>query len=271
MSVSSYGHVINSGSLDPFDYGLPSLRESSEDMMSIAMSSDMDDTFAFMENWPRQRVESDASSFYFKAPSSQQHGHSFTRGHRHRDSNMSVSSQAPPISRYNRSFGNHRQNDSNASSSSVALLYARHGANTGMAAWTRHRKEVSVDSVMSDFSGMHLGRPGLGDKMFSNPADHGPLTSISASPPESATSPHFAKSFDSILDDEQRSSVEDLLFEKTHHCSSISSDSVFGDDYSLQNGLLPPNQFRPLSVLSINSVPSPMKEDDTMISVSDIF
>jgi serine/arginine repetitive matrix protein 2 len=101
--------------------------------------------------------------------------------------------------------------------------------------WTHHRKEVSVDSVMSDFSGTHLGRPGLGDKMFSNPADPGPLTSISASPPESATSPHFAKSFDSILDDKQRSSVEDSLFEKTHH---MLSDSVFGDDYSLQNGLL---------------------------------
>jgi hypothetical protein len=83
MSVSSYGPVINSGSLDPVDYGLPSLRESSEDMMSIAMSSDVDDMFAFMENRPRQCVESDASSFYFKAPSSQQHGHSFTRGHRH--------------------------------------------------------------------------------------------------------------------------------------------------------------------------------------------
>jgi hypothetical protein len=124
---------------------------------------------------------------------------------------------------------------------------------------------------MSDFSGMHLGRPGLGDKMFSNPADHGALTSISASPPESATSPHFAKSFDSILDDEQRSSVEDSLFEKAHHRSSMSSDSVFGEDYSLQNGLLPPNQFRPLSVLSINSVHSPTKEDDTMISMGDFF
>jgi len=39
-SVSSYGHVINSGSTDPFDYGLPSLRErpSSEDMSNISMS-----------------------------------------------------------------------------------------------------------------------------------------------------------------------------------------------------------------------------------------
>ena len=292
MSVSSYGRVINAGSLDPFDYGLPSLRErpSSEDITSISMSMDVDDTFAFMENRPRRRVESDASSFYFKAPLSQPYGPgSFTRGHRHRDSNMSVSSQAPPpISLYNRSFGTHRRNDSSTSASSVALSYAKHGANSGMAAWTRHhRKETSVDSIMSDFSGMHLGRPGLGDKMFSNntAADHhGPLTSITASPPESATRSHFGhrSSFDSIIDDDdddgQRSSVEeDSLFENTHYrCSSISSGSVFGDDYShhhpqlpLHGGLLFPHQFRPISILSINnSIHSPMKDDDTMISVS---
>ncbi|KAF8814601.1 hypothetical protein BYT27DRAFT_7249906 [Phlegmacium glaucopus] len=274
MSVSSYGRVINSGSLDPFDYGLPSLRErpSSEDVTNASISvdiGDIDDTFAFMANRPRRRVESDASSFYFRAPLPQQYGHSFTRGHRHRDSNMSVSSQAPPISLYNRSFGTHRRNDSSASSSSVALSYARHGANSGMAAWTRHRKETSVDSVMSDFSGMHLGRPGLGDKMFNNAADHGPLTSITASPPESATRPHFGNrsSFDSIIDEEQRSSAEDSLFEKTNYRSSISSDSVFGDDYHLQNGLLLPNQFRPVSVASIVSIHSPMKDDDTMISM----
>jgi serine/arginine repetitive matrix protein 2 len=272
MSVSSYGHVINAGSLDPFDYGLPSLRESSEDMSSVSILMDIDDTFAFMENRPRRRVESDASSFYFRAPSSQQHGQSFTRGHRHRDSTMSVSSQGPPISLYNRSFGTHRRNDSSASSSSVAMSYARHGANSGMAAWTRHRKEVSADSVMSDFSGMHLGRPGLGDKMFNNAADLGPLTSISASPPEDTNRPQVGNrsSFDSIIDDDQRSQ-EDSLFEKTHYRSSVSSDSVFGDDYHFQNGLLPPNQFRPLSVHSISSIHSPMKEDDTMISVSSIL
>ena len=273
MSVSSYGHVINAGSLDPFDYGLPSLRESSEDMSSVSILMDIEDTFAFMENRPRRRVESDASSFYFRAPLSQQNGQSFTRGHRHRDSSVSVSSQAPPISLYNRSFGTHRRNDSSASSSSVAMSYARHGANSGMTAWTRHRKEVSVDSVKSDFSGMHLGRPGLGDKMFNNAADHGPLTSISASPPESVTRPHLGNrsSFDSIIDDEQRSSQEDSLFEKTHYRSSVSSDSVFGDDYPFHGGLLPPNQFRPLSVHSISSIHSPMKDDDTMISVSSIL
>jgi serine/arginine repetitive matrix protein 2 len=170
-------------------------------------------------------VESDASSFYFRAPVPQQQGQSFTRGHRHRDSTMSVSSQGPPISLYNRSFGTHRRNDSSASSSSVAMSYARHGANSGMAAWTRHRKEVSIDSVMSDFFGMHLGRPGLGDKMFNNAADLGPLTSISASPPESAPRLHVGNcsSFDSIIDDEHRSSQEDSLFEKTHYRSSMSN------------------------------------------------
>ena len=97
---------------------------------------------------------------------------------------MSVSSQGPPISLYNHSFSTHHRNDSSAGStgSSVAIFYARHGpphgANSGMAAWTRHHKEVSVDSIMSNFSGMH----GLGDKMFDNAADLRPLTSISASP-----------------------------------------------------------------------------------------
>jgi hypothetical protein len=122
MSVSSYGHVINAGSLDPFDYGLPSLREDSEDMSSVSILMDIEDTFAFMEGRPRRRVDSDASSFYFRAPSSQQqYGQSFTHGRRHRDSTMSVSSQGPPISLYNRSFGIHRRNDSSASSSSVAM------------------------------------------------------------------------------------------------------------------------------------------------------
>jgi serine/arginine repetitive matrix protein 2 len=108
--------------------------------------------------------------------------------------------------------------------------------------------------------------------MFNNnaAADHGPLTSISALPPESTIRPHVGNrsSFDSIIDDEQRLSQEDS-FEKTHYRSSMSSDSVFSDDYPFQNdGLLPPNQlFRPLSVHSIGSIHSPMKEDDTMISV----
>ena len=151
---------------------------------------------------------------------------------------MSVSSQAPPISLYNRSFSTHRQNESSASSSSVAMSYARHGANSGMAAWTRHCKEVSIDSVMSDFSGIHLGHPGLGDKMFNNAADHGALTSISASPLDSTSRPCVGNrssfDFDSIIDDKQRLSQEDSLFEKTHYQSSMSSDSVFGEPFQTQ-------------------------------------
>ncbi|TFK33165.1 hypothetical protein BDQ12DRAFT_448473 [Crucibulum laeve] len=270
-SVSSYGRVLDSGSTDPFDYGLPSLRErpSSEAMsMSMSMSMSVDDTFSFLDRQPvRRRVDSDASSFYFRAPLTQQ---GFTRGHRRHESNMSVSSQAPPISMYNRSFGAHRRNDSTTSASSVAMSYAMHGANGGRAAWARHRQDASMDSVMSDFSALRLGRPGIGDKMFDS--DHAmPLTAISASPSESLAAPRFdnRSSFDSILDDDRRSSMDDSLFEKTGHRTSVSSDSVFGDDCfdPNQGGLLPPGQFRPLSIISLNSVHSPMKDDDTMISM----
>jgi hypothetical protein len=100
---------------------------------------------------------------------------------------------------------------------------------------------------------------------------------MNASPPDSESAISklhvgIRSSFGSIIDDEQRLSQEDLLFEKTHYRSSMSSDSViFGDDYQFQNSLLRPNQFRPISVRSISSVHSPMKEDDMMISVSIIF
>jgi serine/arginine repetitive matrix protein 2 len=59
---------------------------------------------------------------------------------------------------------------------------------------------------------------------------------------------------------------------KIHYRSSLSSDSVFGDDYPYQGGLLPPppRQYRPFSVHSISNIHSPMKEDDTMISVHGI-
>ncbi|KAJ7115597.1 hypothetical protein C8R43DRAFT_1038570 [Mycena crocata] len=272
-SVSSYGHVTNPGINDPFEYGLPmpSLRErpSSEDL-SISMSINVDDTFSFLARDPqRKRVASDASSFYFKAPSQPA-----ARGHRRRESNMSVSSQGPPNSfyNYNRSFGNHRlsENDTSTSGSSLAHTYAAYGANGGRAAWAKHRQDSSVDSVMSDFSVARLGRPGVGDKMFDTGMPGMPLRAISASPPESRSPLHHQSSYDSIIDEERRSSMEDSLFEKTGHRSSMSSDSVFGyDEQHPPNGhLLPPHQFRPLSVLSMNnSVHSPMKDDDTMISM----
>ncbi|KAJ7234518.1 hypothetical protein B0H12DRAFT_1204744 [Mycena haematopus] len=254
-SVSSYGHVTNPGITDPFEYGLPmpSLRErpSSEDL-SMSMSLNVDDTF------------SDASSFYFKAPTQPS-----VPGHRRRESNMSVSSQNPPISfyNYNRSFGNQRlsENDTSTSGSSLAHQYAAYGATGGRQAWAKHRQQSSVDSVMSDYSVSRLGRPGVGDKMFDTVMDHGhSLRAISASPPESRGSElRNRSSYDSIIDEERRSSMEDSLFEKTGHRSSMSSDSVFGyDDHN------PPMAFAAAaSVPFHNSVHSPMKEDDTMISM----
>jgi len=71
------------------------------------------------------------------------------------------------------------------------------------------------------------------------------------------------------MDEEQRFSMEDFIFEKTGQPISVSDDSVFGDDsHSYRSGLLRPHQFRPLSVLSTGSIHSPADDDDTMISVS---
>ncbi|ESK93500.1 hypothetical protein Moror_1670 [Moniliophthora roreri MCA 2997] len=271
-SISSVGYVLNPGVPDPFDYGLPSLRErpSSEDMSSISMSMSIDDTFSFMHHpsYRRRRVESDASSFYFN-PALQS---SNSRGHRRHESNMSVVSQGPPVSLYNRSFAAHRRNDSSTSASSIAHSYAMHGASGGRAAWARHRRGASTDSVASDFSAMRLGRPGIGDKMFDAPDYGAPLQSISASPPESTNADNYTDRFntqsylDSILDADQQSVAEDSLFEKTGQRSSVSSDSVFGNDEDASNQLLPPT-YRPLSSISIQSIHSPMKDDDTMLSM----
>ncbi|PBK61490.1 hypothetical protein ARMSODRAFT_1025623 [Armillaria solidipes] len=265
-SVSSYGRVVNPGVVDPFDYGdcgLPSLQEmpSSESLsMSMSMSMNVEDTFEFLRCGQRRRADSDASSFYFK-PSG--------RGHRRNESSFSVSSQFPPNSRYNRSFGvgfggGHRRNDSINSMSSVANSYAMHGASAGKAAWAKHHRPQ--DSAASEFStAMHLGRPGIGDKMFDN-APPGVLTSISASPSETVKS-----SFDSIMDvDGPRSEAVDSLFDQTGVGSSEDGESVFrrGHEYQRQGAHLAPPMFRPLSVLNMHdtSVHSP-REDDTMISM----
>jgi hypothetical protein len=66
----------------------------------------------------------------------------------------------------------------------------------------------------------------------------------------------------------QGSSVEDSLFEKTVN-AALSRPILFLVDmsHSYAVGLPPPHQFRPLSVLNLNSSHSPVHEDDTMISV----
>ena len=274
-SVSSYGDIINPGSHDPFDYGVPALpNRYSYDDMSLTMST-IDDTFDFINrDNRRKRVDSDASSFYFRIPGRNQMLQPLKRGHRQRDSVMSVASIAPPVSLYNRSFGVHRRNDSASSASSVAQAYAMYGTAGARASWASHRQDYSIDSVMSDMSAMRLGRPGLGDKMLESAAhDYGmPLTAISASPPESVAGDWIGNktSYDSIIDDERRFSTDDSIFQKTGHRSSADSESLFGQDQSYPSrGLFQPGQFRPLSMMSMEqSVHGPAREDDTMITVS---
>ena len=295
-SVSSYGQVLNPGCADPFDYGeqgLPDIPQS-EDECSSSMSLSVNDTFSFIRRDPRdpvrKRVDSDASSFYFNA-SNQRQSHMMQPYNRRRESAFSVASIAPPVSLHNHGVYRRRNNsnvstsgirpryDSNASVSSMAFSYAAHDANGGRISWAEHHQD---DSISSDFSARHLGRPGVGDKMFdSAPDSRMPLTSISASPPENALGipQGYRMSYDSILDNERRrSSTEfedrrsflDSIFDQTDDPSSASSESVFGYDelHPPQGNLLPPHQFRPLSVYSNSNGHSSVREDETMISVS---
>ncbi|KAF5320363.1 hypothetical protein D9611_011342 [Ephemerocybe angulata] len=323
-SVSSYGRVIRDGAQDPFDFGmappLARLRERSfeseeegdaTDSMDFDMSTQVDDTFSFLNHRPapRRRVDSDASSFYFTSPPVS----ALRPGHRRRESNMSVSSVSglPPVSMWNRSFGmgHHRRSSSVTSASSVALSYA-HGGIGGRAIMARHRRDASVDSVASEvsMSGRFMARPGLGEKMFGNESEHlGSLKAIAGSPSQSISGDMLSTSdygynrtsgssfdyYDSIIDGPEyrysrpvrdsiaeeeeeegdggrRSGVSDSLFDRTGDVtSSVSSGSVFGDDYTGQvhGGLLPMHQFRPLSVISLGGPHSPMQDDDTMISM----
>ncbi|KAI0051553.1 hypothetical protein FA95DRAFT_1580533 [Auriscalpium vulgare] len=282
-SVSSYGVVLNPGVKDPFDYdkiALPS-RPSSDDM-SMSMSMSVDDTFDFIRrDSRRKRVDSDASSFYFRSsrPSSILHPiqeNHRRQDHRRQDSTMSTTSMAPPISLYNRSHHMHRRNDSVSSAGSVAQAFASFGAAGKRTSWApRHRQDMSVDSVMSDMSALRVSRPGLGDKMLESARDYGmPLAAISASPPESVASERMGNrtSFDSLMDDDRRISADDSIFEKTgYRTSSEDSGSVFGRDESYaMRSQYAANEFRPLSLLSMDeTMDSPKREDDTMITMLD--
>ncbi|KAF8119961.1 hypothetical protein EV363DRAFT_1486441 [Boletus edulis] len=98
-SVSSYGNVLHGGSADPFDYGslarLPSLRERpSSDNFSFTMSTSVDDTFSFIRRPPpRCRVDSDASSFYFRTSLV----HPYNRSNRRPESGVSVGPRISPL------------------------------------------------------------------------------------------------------------------------------------------------------------------------------
>lgn len=279
-SVSSYGATLDSGQLDPFGYG-PS-RPTSEDM-STSLSATVEDTFAFMKQQQQQRrkrVDSDASSFYFRPGRPSSFIADPSQRRRRPDSMLSIISGAPPVSLYNR-----RRDSANSAAQSYAMFGAPNG---GRAIYARHnRQNPSLGSIASDYSAMRgLARPGLGDKMFE--MDHGmPLSSITASPTESSmgssrqSQPSYnynRTTFDSIIDGDRGTYGPDSLFDRTDYRSSVySSDgSVFGFDasdpgqcrgFGPVRGSFLAQQYRPLSILSTTSVHSAFRDDDTMFSV----
>jgi len=280
-SVSSYGFVIDPGLKDPFDYGYES-RPTSGDMSTVmTMSTSVDDTFSFIRRGPhRKRVDSDSSSFYFRAPG-MSHIPRPLKGHVRQDSGMSTASIAPPVSIYNRSFGVHRRIDSASSLSSVMPAHPSYGFSGGnRSSWAPgHKREMSADSVMSDMS-VRMSRPTLGDKMLDSRHDYClPLASIAASPPESEASgrsyEHIRRrgSFDSLVEKERHWRSRDSIIDQGNTGSSANSESVFGRVGSLAAYSSPDqlqmNDIRPFSLISADGDSSdPKREDDTMISVS---
>ena len=264
-SISSYGRVINPGIVDPFGFSLPCLQErpASEDISSATFSFSVDDTFSFMHRHSRRiRVDSDASSFYFRPslPNMSQ-----DRSYR-RESGISVISR--PVSVYSKDFTVDSRTDTSASNSSAAP-YLMHGAIGGRATWARHRHDPSIDSVVNDLSELKVGRPGLGEKMF-NATFHQDMSPsyASSSPSDYDQSSQVLSSrnsvCDSIMDVDEARSPSDHIYDKMNQQTSDLTTSVFGDTSA--PGFLPP--FRPLSVLSTLSVQSHAKEDDTWISVN---
>jgi serine/arginine repetitive matrix protein 2 len=277
-SVSSYGNVINPGVKDPFDYGYQSRPASCDMSAFMTMSTSVDDTFSFIRRGPRRkRVDSDASSFYFRAPGTSRIPRPLKS--QFRDSIISTASIAPPVSIYNRSFGVHRGIDSGSGVGSGAHGYAAFGlAGGNRSSWApSHRRELSADSIMSDISA-RVPRPTLGDKMLDSKHDYCvPLTSITASPAESVPSDdsyqrvRCRNSFDSIMDDERPSYSTDPIMDQSNRRTSSTFESAFGQDGSHSMHSL--SQFRinddpALSLFSAEGDPAdPMREDDTMISV----
>ena len=138
------------------------------------------------------------------------------------------------------------------------------------AGWVKYCPEFSVDLILSDFLGTCLGYPGLGDKMLKSAFDYGmPLMVISASSPESLAGSirseritlgefEYHTMYDSIMD-----SCNEL--QKTANCTSVFSldSTFFGKNFEGHNP-----RYCPISSFSTASEHDPVKENDTMISVS---
>jgi serine/arginine repetitive matrix protein 2 len=269
-SVSSYGFVIDPGLKDPFDYGYESRPVSGD--MSMTMSTSVDDTFSFIRRGPhRKRVDSDSSSFYFRAPGLS-HIPRPPKGHTRQDSAMSSAPIAPPVSIYHHSFGAHRRIDS--ASSLGSILHGFSGGNRS--SWApSHKRERSADSILSDMS-VRMSRPTLGDKMLDSRHDYClPLASIAASPPESEESGRSCEhikghsEFDSIVEKECHWRFRDSIIDQG---SSANPESIFGRIESpvacSSPDQLQTNDTRPFSFFNKDGDSDPKREDDTMISVS---
>jgi hypothetical protein len=142
----------------------------------------------------------------------------------------------------------------------------------GRADWAAHRRNSSVDSVVSNVSVSRIARPGLGERMFQ--LDGGvQLTSITGSPPdepdraERYTEHSRQPSLDSLLDSEANTSYDSIFHSSIEHnrSSSTSTDSIFDATPVAVRKEFFLRGVRPQSTISVASSESP---DDTFINIA---
>ncbi|KZV60688.1 hypothetical protein PENSPDRAFT_332828 [Peniophora sp. CONT] len=186
--------VLNPGVADPFEYGRYDLASRpSSDGLSLSMSMTVDETFDFMhrDSRRRQRVDSDASSFYFRPPLRHVLALSTLLGARTAATRAicPFGSMALPVSLYNRNFGVHARHGRKDSVSSFSSSEHQSASGSqrilGRSSWPLF--EDSIDSMISDFSAMRVAHTGLsGDKMLRERAGHAAYRNLSQSTRELA-------------------------------------------------------------------------------------
>jgi hypothetical protein len=139
-SVSSYGHVTQPGSKDPFDYGVSIMPTFAPVRPPSMDASTIDDTFDFVCGHLRKRVDSDMSSFYFNP---MELGAERRRSNHQKwycDSMASETSLGPPISLYNKKRGSMFEYEV-TDESGLGPGHSRTDMGAMRTAWTRHRDE----------------------------------------------------------------------------------------------------------------------------------
>ncbi|KAG9128147.1 hypothetical protein FRC07_004259 [Ceratobasidium sp. 392] len=279
--ASSFGRLLTVPQSDPFDYEAL-MRELDEASMMIEDSTQaLERSVSRRRRSKRMSMESDRSSFYCRA-------------------------NAPPVSFLNRGYGRHLGHSQNVSiegGNSLAntgrAAWARRNSEDMTDNFTTHSYDrpglgdkmfqagvdhgIPLPSIMASptnsevstgpqfYYEQHTGKYSYVSDQRRNSYLSERRDSYAPSIVEQRRMSFM--SYDSLVDgagDERRYSIDmESLYERRARTNSISSISIFGDDRRRRRqirGVQPGNNFRPVSIISLESEAS-ARDDDTMVSM----